>query len=120
MNESQRRYTVNEINKYRSDVKALDKAANVDKTVMFFCLTLLIAAQLKLNKIGTDDITMGGIVADCIKYCSIIYGIDSLKNMVEHISKKAGLENVLANLDYLMKMDELANDGKDNIKVKKL
>ena len=40
--------------------------------------------------------------------------------MIEGISKKVGLDNMAASLDDQLRIDELANEEKDNNRVKKL
>lgn len=112
MNESQKRYTVMQISNYKNKAENLDRDVEIDRLFLYGSLIILIAAQQTLDAYGNDLTAFWYTFMIFTKYSSIAFGLTRLKDMIGNLSKKAGLENMAVDLEYQMKIADLAD--KDN------
>ena len=114
MNGAQKRYTVMQISKYKSEAEHFDKKAEINRWFVYGSIAVLFTAS---SIEGMEDIsTKVELIADIIKFCGIYFGIDSFRRMIGNMAKKSGLENMATNLEYQMKNDALADDEEKSYK----
>ena len=114
MNESQKRYTVMQISKYKSEAEYFDKKAEKNRWFIYGCIAVMVlASSIK----GMENIsTTVDLIAGIIKYCGLSFGLDSFRQMIGNMSKKSGLENMATNLEYQMQNDALADKEENSYK----
>lgn len=107
MNDSQKRYTVMEIQKYKRDVELLEKKATINRWFILGCLTLMFAA----SEIRDLDNVYNkvDVIADIVRFVSLSNAIGRFKAMIEIISQKTGLKNMAIDLLYQLNNDDLSD-----------
>ena len=114
MTDSQKRYTVMQISKYRTEAEEFDKKAEKNRWYVYGCIgVMLIASQIQ----GIDNVSkIFDSILGIIKYSGLYFGLDNFRLMIENISKKTGLENMATNLEYQVENDDLSDREKNNFK----
>lgn len=104
MNDSQKRYTVLQIDKYKSEVARLDKNLK-------YCGFTMVCSMIPL--LAFSDYPLSTFVEwALIKFIEIgcvVFEVAALKELISNIAKKAGLEGMIANLEYQLEIDDPAH-----------
>lgn len=108
MNKAQREYTVLKISDYKDEVEEYDKKAERNRWFMYGCIGAIVLASATLEMENISEVA--NAIVSIIRFCGISFGLDSLKNMIENISKKAGLENKISDLYYQLNLDKLSDE----------
>ncbi len=114
MNDLQKKYTVLEISKCKSQAEDFDKKAQTNRWFIYGSIVLfIICSQIKGN---VDLNTLEQYIVGITQCAGIVMGIDNLRRMIENMCKKSGLENMATNLEYQLEYDNRANKEENNYK----
>ena len=107
MNYNQKRFTVNQVDRYQDQVDSLGKKTKRQEYYLYGCAVL---AVLGLGLIDVSEMPRwANILTRVAGWSGISFGISNLKNMISNVAKKAGLENMITDLEYQMNNAELGN-----------
>lgn len=114
MNDEQKRYTIKQIDKYNEKVEKLDQKIKQNSWFIYGSITLIIICAQQL---GYSDIPKEVYyILNASQYIGIGLAVGGFRYMIENMFKKAGLENMVTDLEYQLHMDDLADKEEDNDK----
>lgn len=105
MNNSQKRYTVEQISKYKLEAKEFADKADKNRWFVYGAIALFIACEQIRGNVDLNYIE--GLIMGITQYTGLAFGVENLKNMIGNMSRKSGLENLAENLDYQLHCDNL-------------
>ena len=103
LNNEQKKYTVLQIEKYKSDAEKFDKKAEKNRWFMYGSIALMTMALIMKG-----DPNISQWISGIGFFTGLSLSIENLKNMVANMTKKVGLENMATNLEYMMQNEEMS------------
>ncbi len=112
MNDDHKRLTVMQISKYNSEISEFEKKSENNKWFVYGSIVLFIITSSM--ETGANLPFEAQCVVDILKYLGVICGIENVRRMIGNMARKVGLENLVEQLEYQMKFDDMADDFNKN------
>lgn len=118
MKDTEKKYTITKIQKYKKDVEKLEKSSKVE-LILLSMISTTILSTLAFEFNCMDESTIKGIIG--LTLCQFglsLFGFDSLRSLIDNTTKKNNLETIIRELQDKIDLDKVLTNENNTRKLK--